>query len=88
MAGMLWRKDHNRTHAFPRGNRLRQCFASFGVRRLAGWKACESSSGWDLEKQDPRVLVATELGKHQQKRTLIRVDGRSKLLPKNIRNGQ
>ena len=53
-----------------------------------GWKACESSSGWDLEKQDTRVLVATELGKHQQKRTLIRVDGRSKLLPKNIRNGQ
>jgi len=44
-----------------------------------GWKACESSSGWDLEKQGARVLVATELGKHQQKRTLIRVVGRSKL---------
>lgn len=52
--------------------------------RRDGWRACDPSSSWDLEKQDSRVLVATELGRHQQLRTLIRIDGRSKFLPEDI----
>ncbi len=46
-----------------------------GILIAAGWKPCGSTELWDLEKNDARILMATERGDGIGKRILVRISG-------------
>jgi glycosyltransferase involved in cell wall biosynthesis len=53
-----------------------------------GWLPCGVSSGWDVEKDGARILLATERDADGKANTLVRMCGKAVGLPESIRPSQ